>query len=258
MLGGSDASPVSSIPPDGPSVGVLLLDKSSYAADEYALPSDRKGRPDRPPGFLQHPATWGMRSIFRVARGATGDATALQTTAAREGMRQAAEALDGRVDVITTNCAYTSFMSSVFDGIRTPVMAGGVDLLDHALRLTQRSVALVVSDSVIVQRLMVQSVPRVRLVELEGEPEWHRFADGASSRDGLLSQARMAAELRCRLQRDIEQNDVPGAVVLECSGLPQFRSLVQHVYGHVPVFDLVTSIHALFGLAPPAIGEWPT
>lgn len=248
----------SSAKAEGPTVGVLLLDKPIYAADEYTLPCDSEGRPDRPPGFLQHPATWGMRSMFRVARGATGDATALQTTEAREGMRQAAEALDGRVDVIATNCAYTSFMSGVFDGIGTPVIAGGVDLLDQALRLTPRPVALLVSDSVIVRRLMGHVLPRVRLVELEGEPEWHRFAEGAPSRDGLLSQARMAAELQHRLERDLEQNGVPGAVVLECSGLPQFASLVRRVYGHVPVFDLVTSIHAAFGLTPPPIETWPT
>ena len=118
-------------PGSGLRLGVLLLDFDGYVGTECSSsPDDTEGLGVQPVGFLEHPGSWGCDTIFRVAEGCTPEASAAATQGAARGLSEAARALDGRVDLITTDCAYTSFAVGAFDGVKTPVMPGSLAILD--------------------------------------------------------------------------------------------------------------------------------
>jgi hypothetical protein len=231
-----------------PTVGVVMLDDPIYDRSEYVFRHGDAAFRHRPPGFMNHPDTWSCNTIFRVAHGCTGDDTAQRTSRAYQGLRSAAESLDSRADIITTNCAYTWYLRESFDSVRTLVVPSALGLL-HSLTELGREIAVLVSHSPTVRSLMDSCPPGVRLVELESEPEWHYF-HSAGGNDRPPDQNRMSVELAARIERDIASNGRPAAVLLECSGLPQFRDTVIDSYG-VPVFDVVTYIHGLLGLPTP-------
>jgi hypothetical protein len=231
-----------------PRIGVVMLEDPLYDVDEYVFRHGEIAFPHRPPGFMNHPDTWSCDTVFRVARGCTGDDTAQRTARAYDGLRRAAEALDGRVDIITTNCAYTWYLRESFGSVRTLVVPSAMALL-ASLRELCRELAVVVSHSPTVRKLMGPCPPGMRMVELEGLPEWHYF-HSAGGADRPPNQDQMRSELVERIERDLYDNGRPSAVLLECSGLPQFRDAAISSYG-APVFDIVTYVHGLLGLGTP-------
>ena len=240
-----------------PTLGLLVLDDPKYEQDEYHYTStDQLGADRRPPGFLGNPRTWAFDLIIRVARGCSAVESALATDLARQGMRRAAEALGDRVDVITTNCAYTWFFRNAFETAIAPVIPSSLALLDVASR-AGGPVAIVVSHTPNFQRLIGEVPSGSRIVPLEDFHEWHRFHEGLESEQEPLSQQRMANELCEAIDVDFAQNGGAKSIVLECTGLPQFRQMINQRHG-VPVYDLVGFIHGLFGIDTPVLHEFPT
>jgi hypothetical protein len=191
-----------------------------------------------------------------VARGCPPEATADGNYQSREAIRNAAKKLDGRVDIITTDCSYTWFMREVFTGLSTPVVSSGFAFLELASNMADQ-VSIVVSDSSTVSHLMGTVPEGVRLVDLRRTPEWRRLATGDEDASRPLSQTRLAEELDELLRADVEENGSPGACILECTVLPQFRALVREAYD-APVFDVVSSIQSMFDIPTPAHYEFPT
>jgi hypothetical protein len=239
-----------------PVVGVLLLDLPRYVADERLCRPGDSGLDDRPVGFSSNPSSWNCRTYYRVARGWTDEASAAASDDGVDALRRAARELDGKVDVITTNCAYSWFSREAFSGLSTTALASGLALLPLAQNIASE-VAVVVSHSPTVLSLMGEVPAGVRIVELEHMPEWERYHAGADNGSAPLSQERLASELAERLKEDIRAHGRPGACVLECSGLPQFHEVVRSVY-QCPVLDIVTVIHGALGREAPRLRVYPT
>lgn len=224
-------------------VGVLLLDEERFEQDELTSSPGDAGLGDQPQGFFANPATWNCNTVYRVARGCPAEATANATAEGAEALRRAAKELDGKVDVITSDCAYTWFTPHAFEGITTPVVASSFAFLELARSMSD-SVAVVVSHTPTVLRLMGTVPEGVRLVGLEHQPEWMRFHTEDYDASNPLSQKKLGEELAERLRADAAEHGSPGACVLECSGLPQFYAVAREVYG-APVFDVVSFIHRM-------------
>lgn len=62
----------------------------------------------------------------------------------------------------------------------------------------------------------------------------------------------MGRQAQERVEEALAQYTRPGAMVLECSALSQFRSSAATFSG-VPVFDLLTTVHGVLGLSAPAV-----
>jgi hypothetical protein len=237
-------------------VGVILLDVPRFnATEKLCLPGDA-GPGNRPVGFLSNPASWNATVLYRVARGCTPEDSAKATQVARSALAEACASLDGRVDVITTDCAYTWFVHDSLHASDSALLPSSLQFLDIAHEMTG-DVVLVVSDASVVKEQLEGLRPELRLVELLNYPEWGRFHHGTDGLEAPLRQTLMAQELREALAEDLSANGRPGVCVLECTGLPQFRDVVRSVYC-APVFDVAAMVHAVLGAEPPHFESFPT
>lgn len=233
-----------------PSLGVILLDLG-YEDEELSC-SPQSAEPrfgSLPEGFLEHPGTWALPTVFRVAKGCTIDEMAAGSDVAGEGLRQAASALAPRVDLITADCAWTWFRRDDLRGVGTPVLSSGLALLDVARGMSENVVIAALSRTILLG-LMKELPPGVRIVGLDDAPEWTRFHDYEPDMSPPIDRELMGDELLDRMRSDFATHGQPGAVVLECTALPQFRDLLIAEFG-IPVLDMLSFVHYLLGTTVP-------
>jgi len=238
-----------------PVLGVILLDSEGYTGIEAeCTPHDEVGVGWMPPGHLEHPRSWGCDTIYRVARGCTPDASAMASPEAFQGVREAAAALDGRVDLITSDCAYTWFVREALSGTATPAMSSSLALLDLARTVGER-VAIVASSAEVLGSLLGEPPAGVRIVGLDGKPEWTRYQTYTIHTDPPLDRAQMAHELLERLDEDFRDNSAPDVILLECTGLPQFRQVIRARFDG-PILDIASFVQYMLDVEPSANGQF--
>jgi hypothetical protein len=227
-----------------PVLGVILLDYEGYVGEELrCTPEDDVGLGWMPPGHFEHPRSWGCPVIYRVANGCTPEASEYASQDAFRGVSEAARALDGRVDLITADCAYTWFVREALDGIRTPALTSSLALLDLA-RAIGGEVAIISSSGRVLHRLSGTLAEGVRIIGMETKSEWGRYQYYSVDTNPPLDRGLMARQLLERLDEDFHMHGEPGAVVLECTGLPQFRDVVRQRYGG-PILDIASFVQHL-------------
>ena len=235
-------------------LGIILLDVDGYSGVELsASPTDPAGLGVLPAGFLEHPGSWGCETVFRVAEGCTPDDSSAANDNAVQGLNKAAQALDGRVDLITTDCAYTSYAFGAFHDVETPVIPSSLEMLDFAQAL-RGDVAILSSSGRTLLGVMGEPPKDARIIDLAGKPEWDRFQVFTPDMPAINQQA-LAQQMLERLQEDFDENGVPGALILECTGLPQFRTAIRNVYSG-PVIDVSSLAHYLLDLEQPAQAQF--
>ena len=234
-----------------PVLGVILLDYEGYVGEELlCTPDDEVGLGWMPPGHFEHPRSWGCPVLYRVATGCTPEASEQASEDALRGVREAAHALDGRVDLITADCAYTWFVREALDGVRTPALTSSLALLDLA-RTIGRTVAIISSSGRVLRRLYGPLPVGVRIIGMESKSEWERYQTYSVDTNPPLDRGLMARQLLERLDEDFAQQGEPGAVVLECTGLPQFRDVVRQRYGR-PILDIASFVQHLLDAPAPS------
>jgi hypothetical protein len=220
-------------------IGVILLE-ADHSVETLDLPDPFAWEPPAglTSGFWGNPAAWPLPVVFAVARGATGAASAQRTPEAVQGVVDAIARLDGRCDLIVGGCGYFGAAWPALPAPpRTPTVLSGLDLLDDALRSTSADVA-VLSMSADAAAGFLASRPdanRIRVVGMDGARDW----DGFAHPDWAIAPQWTLDGLESGL-RDVLGTgalDGIGAVVIECTVLPQFRSVIRE-HTPAPIFEL--------------------
>jgi hypothetical protein len=209
----------------------------------------------RPPaglsaGFFGHPDCWPQQVLFAVAEGATGATSAACTPEALAGVVAAVRRLEGRCDLIVGGCGYFGAAWPLLTPApATPTVLSALDLLDSALLSTSKNVAILsMSRSAATDFVADRAdVDRIRVVGFDGVTDWPKFAhaDWAIaprwSLDGLEAGVRQV--MAGATQPGGPLADV-GAVLLECTVLPQFRSVLRE-YTAAPIIELRSFVDQL-------------
>lgn len=222
--------------------GVVVLD-AEHSVDTV------DGAPFDPPeglrDFYGHPDTWPGDVLFAVPKGVTAGVAASGDEVAMRTVADAVRRLDGRCDVIVGGCGFFSGAWAHLDPApRTPTLLSGFDLLDDALRATAAPVAVLSFADGPAQRVLAghPAADRIRVVGISpagdwpliGRPDWATAP--AWTREGV------EGGLREVLTRELTPGgllDGVGALVVECTIVPQFRAVLRE-YTAVPVFDVGT------------------
>ena len=227
----------------GRTVGVILLE-ADHAVETLDLedPFAWEAPPGLTKGFFGHPQAWPVPTLFAVARGATAAASAAAEPEALQGVADAVARLDGRCDVIVGGCGFFAWAWPVIETPpATPTVLSGLDLLDVALRASSHDVAVLSFSDAPAKRFVETraDASRVRVVGISPagdwpligrpdwavNPEWTIEGVEAGLREVLDAEARPGGAL-----------DRTGGVVIECTVLPQFRSVIRE-YTPAPIYE---------------------
>ncbi|HEU0103485.1 MAG TPA: hypothetical protein VFR07_14295 [Mycobacteriales bacterium] len=232
-------------------LGVILLEaEHSVETLGWDDPFSWQPPPGLGEGFYGHPAAWPLPVVFAVAEGATGKASAEGTPAAVQGVVDAIARLDGRCDLIVGGCGYFGAAWPALPAPPgTPAVLSSLDYLDDALRSTSRDVAVLSMSGPAATRFLADrpDAGRIRVVGLDDAKDWPLISrpDWATAPQWTL--AGLEAGLRDVLAEAALPGgalDGVGAVVLECTVLPQFRAVVRE-YTRAPIVDVGTAVDAL-------------
>jgi hypothetical protein len=168
-------------------------------------------------------------------------------------MRAVADAvsrLDGRCDLIVGGCG---FFSEAWSAIETPpstlTVLSALDLLDEALRSTAQDVAVLSYSEPPAERIVATrpEAERIRVVGMVPAGDWPAIGRFDWAVNPQWTLAGLEAGLREVLERELAPGgrlDGVGALVLECTVLPQFRHVIRE-YTVVPLYDAGTMAIAL-------------
>jgi hypothetical protein len=229
-----------------PILGVALLDNHHVRASFGRFsPEQREGLGSQQPGSFECPATWPVPTVHAVAGGAGPEPTLRGSAAAVAGLEEAVKRLAPEVDLITTNCGFFwSGWRKLRGEMRTPLLLSGLDFLDVALGMTTGPVGVLTYSEECLREMLKEhpQLTRLRIVGYSDLPAWAAIrvpdyvARGGWSPEALQAEflERTRAEFGRGRLRDI------AVLVLECTGMPQYRSELRKLTT-VPIFD----VHAL-------------
>lgn len=236
----------------GRSLGVVLCDLDSYAVDDIdhrvhgAAPIS-----DNPVGFFENPDSWpGIPVSYAVARGArveqlvAGDPTAVDAFwAARDRL--------AHCSLVITDCGF--FYYARRSGRPTGnALTSSLDLLPLAASLTEAPIGVLTVSEPLARRLLAPDplLPRLSIVGLESEPGW----SGILTNDHGYGNGWDLDVLRSGVEAVLDREFAPGgrfagigALVLECTLLPEFRREIAR-RTPVPILDIAS--FAISALGP--------
>lgn len=228
----------------GATVGIIVLD-TGFA---------------RLPGDIAHAETWPFPVQFRVVRGVRpADVIDGDSSAALDVFREAIDELvDLGVRAITTSCGFlAATQDELTDYSQVPFFSSAllqIPLVERSLPKGQR-VGLIVSDAAALQDRHFRNVgaqPGLPMAELLADgPIRTNMRNNARHVDPAV-QERDALDAVERLL--VAHPDV-GAILLECANLPPYSAAIARRF-KLPVYDIVTLVHWLYGALAPA--RYPT
>lgn len=227
-----------------PVIGVLLLD-ADHSVETLDMDDPFSWQPPAglTPGFYGHPDAWPNPVVFAVPVGATAKATADGDPAALQSVADAVARLDGRCDVIVGSCG---FFSKAWDYITekptTTTLLSGFDLMDHALASTSRGVVVLSFSNEPAERVIAQRADgdRISVVGISPAGDWPLIGRLDWAVDPQWTLEGLESGLREVLARETAPGGKlvdAGAIVLECTILPQFRSIIRE-FTAAPIFDV--------------------
>ena len=225
-------------------VGVVLLDSDhSVETLDHEDPFAWMPPSGLTSGFFGHPDAWPVPALFAVAHGASAAATAEGDPVAMRGVADAVARLDGRCDLIVGGCG---FFAGAWDTISptpsTPTVLSGLDLLDNALRWTARDVAVLSFSDAPAKRFLAEraDVARIRVLGIMPAGDWPLIGRRDWAMQPLWTLEGLEQGLREVLDDAVRPGgtlDGVGAIVIECTVLPQFREVIRE-YTAVPIFEV--------------------
>jgi hypothetical protein len=232
-------------------LGVVLLEaEHSVETLGWADPSAWEPPAGLGEGFYGHPAAWPFPVVFAVAQGATAAASARCTPEATAGVVAAVGRLDGHCDLIVGGCGYFgAAWPAMSRPPGTPTVLSALDHLDLALASTSRDVAVLSMSAGAASSFLRPRADgrRIRVIGLDHERDW-----GLIGRPDWVTHPRWTLEgLEKGLRRVLEAESSPGGdldnvggVLLECTVLPQFGSLIRD-HLDVPVYDVSSIVRGM-------------
>ncbi|MEM5433425.1 MULTISPECIES: hypothetical protein [Cupriavidus] len=224
-----------------PVLGVIKLD----SGDEMKQ-SCESGHESVMPFMVDDPALWPVPLSKTIAQGADAVSNKIPTTAAANGILEAAKRLDGRTDLIIGNCGYMwASREHLYGQTATPVLTSALEFLDLALRMTKSPVGIITWDAKPLVPLLKNhsGFDRLRFLSINDLPDWanwvfDRCADENPCRWSKDGMARQLTECLVEaFDKDGAFNNI-GVLVLECTLVPDFRKKIREVTS-IPVLDLL-------------------
>jgi hypothetical protein len=222
-------------------IGVLILENNPYGELNGTEKLTIKGS-------LGNPATFNYPVIYETVPGATGDRVVYDGESMTSAYISAAVKLVARgAGVITTNCGFTIlFQKDLADSISVPVITSALVLLPLISNLISRQgeIGILTYDSESLQNNILNSgrvaIPQDRLA-IQG---FHNFSSWSELNQPTpkVDAEQMKKDLVTGCHEILAQNPNLEALILECTGMPRFRSDVQHIAKR-PVFDIVDAVH---------------
>ena len=232
-------------------VGVVLLE-ADHAVDTLDLedPFGWVPAPGLTSGYFGHPDAWPVPALFAVAEDATAGAAADGDAAASRGVAQAVARLDGRCDLIVGSCGFFAYAWEAIEARpATTTLLSGLDLLDDALGASERDVAVLSFSETSARRFLDRRADRGRLraVGLTPAGDWPKVGVPSYATNPTWTLEGLEAGLHEVLERETRPAgalDGIGALVIECTVVPQFRGLLRE-YVTVPILDASTAAIAM-------------
>lgn len=224
-----------------PTLGVILCDLDSYEVDDLECLDDRAPAiSDNPLGFFENPGSWpGIPVRYAVARGARVEPLVAGERRAVDAFWAAAERL-AECSLVITDCGF--FYYARRDGRPTGnVLTSGLDLLPVAASLTSRDIGVLTVSSSLAEDLLAGHALRPRLViaGLEDEDGWCRLLTDDHAHNNGWSLDVLRRGVLAAAERDFGPGgrlEGIGALVLECTLLPQFRDEIRR-FTDIPILD---------------------
>jgi hypothetical protein len=227
---------------DQPVLGIILLDEEGVTEESSAGLAERNAVM---PWLIEDPSFWPVPFRRAIANGADAAANKLPTPEAANGIRDAAERLDGQTQMIIGNCGYMwASRDHVRGATATPTLTSGLDFLDLALKMTNQPVGVLTWNAEPLVPLLRDHPgwDRLRLLGFGDLPDWKKSIslDDYMKPDGWTLD-RMEEQFRERLAAALAEGGVledVGILVVECTCVPNFRSAIRSVTS-LAVLDIV-------------------
>ncbi|MEU6646096.1 hypothetical protein ABZ863_26600 [Saccharomonospora sp. NPDC046836] len=223
-------------------VGVVLM------ADDSAVegtPEQLSAVEYRLPWVVQDPAFWPLPLHTVMAKDADSEALLGHATRGVDSVVDSAKSLDGKVQLIIGNCGFMwAAAKEISESVATPTITSGLHLLNLALDMTSQQVAVLTYDANSLRPLLQdhEQFNRLSIVGFNDLPDWAAIepADymerGGWTIDGLRQQLVDRLEEAFASGGDLSSSRI---IVLECTGLINFRTEIREVTGR-PVLDIVS------------------
>lgn len=225
-------------------LGVILCDLDSYAVDD--LDCVVPGAPaisDNPVGFFENPDSWpGIPVSYAVARGARVEQLVTGDPVAIDAFWRARERL-AHCSLVITDCGFFYYARQA--GLPTGnTLTSSLDLLPVAATLTNGKIGVLTVSAPLATRMLAadELFPRLTIVGLEDQPGWN----GILTNDHAYGNGWDLDTLRAGVEAVLERECAPGgrlanigALVLECTLLPEFRREIAQ-YTAAPILDIAS------------------
>lgn len=237
--------------PAGLRLGVVMLD-GDYVVEkrDFSDPFDAPPHLALPAGYMNQPDFWPVPTAFAVAAGATVRELFNGTSAALEGVVAAVDRLAQHCDLIVGDCGYMYWVveRSLLKA-DTPALLSGLQLLPSALESTCRPVGVLTASRAATEEMLAghPQRSRMRIVGLDQQPGW-----AALTRDDWITLHPAVEQLRAELfdvclhERQAGAFADVGALVLECTVLPRFRTELSTALA-LPTWDIAAVAKTLLG-----------
>lgn len=234
-------------------LGVVLLDLPHYTAPFIGEcdPGDESGIGSLPRGFFECPASWPVPTAFAVASGASAENTLGAKPVVGRGLAGALERLHGHCDLAVTDCGFFWAAKPAHDSrSRPPLLSSGLEFIGLAARMTQRPLGVLTFSAASLEPLLVghPERDRLRVVGFNDLSEWAAFDCEDYATNGRWSRAGLRSQFLDRLSQELHGGSLEavGALVIECSLMPQFRRDIRELTS-LPVFDVRSIALAILG-----------
>ncbi|WP_250482313.1 aspartate/glutamate racemase family protein [Caballeronia sp. GACF5] len=201
-----------------------------------------------PPGDVGNAYSYEYPVLFRTVHGVTIDG--LLNRGDRSHVSEViavARSLEQEgVKAITSDCGYMlEYQEEVAAAVNIPVMLSSLLQLPFIASILgpQQEIGIICANSEgLSDRLLSRAYPeRTRRVHIVGMQDQPAFRQAILDEQGILDFESVEAETVAVARSLIEKHPAIGALLLECSDLPQYSHAVQQAV-KLPVFDFLTMI----------------
>lgn len=236
----------------GPRLGVVSLDGIGYPSSTVELPNPfdvPPPRPDEPRGYFFHANFWPVPIAHAIARTRQITLEGKPKPGAIKAIADAVDRLAPHCDLIVGNCGYMYYARSAVQS-ETPTLLSALELLPHALASSTRPVGILTFDKKITEQMLADhpDFARLRIVGVGDLPNWSVLWQ----EDWYKRNPRITDELRreilevCLRERQAGAFAEIGALVLECTAMPQFRTDIVAAL-RVPTWDIAAFAKSMLG-----------
>lgn len=229
----------------GPTLGIVVMDDDE-AREETSV--ELAARDGIPPWRMNDPSFWPVPFRTAVAHGAHIDGLLAATRGAVDGITNAVSRLDRQTDMIIGDCGFMWAATDHLTARSTPTLLSGLDLLDLALGMSNRSVGIISYDAAALDSLLSNHVQRerIRIVGLNDMSQWKAVGSAGYMKRTDWSIDGLVEQLMDRLSEAVCEGrtfDGVAVLILECTMLPDFRRAIRTVT-NLPILDLITFTEA--------------